>query len=118
MAQDYALRLTGTGMRDYYCQIVVRLENRTDAPLAEIAGHFHSYIGQERVGRSRGAWFMNVPSKGTAEATFETPNAPCKNVERYEFVISACRTGTAFEDRAACAARIGVVAPIAAVVGD
>jgi len=117
MAQDYVLKLTGTGIRDYYCRITVRLENRTDAALGEIAGHFHSYIGRELVGRSRGDWFMNVPSKGAAETTFETPNAPCKNVERYEFVISACRINAALEDRTACVARITVIAPITAAVG-
>lgn len=116
-AEDYVLSLEGKGLREYYCLITVALENRTDAPLTEIAGYFYSYIGAEQVGRSKGSWFMGVAPGARAEATFETPNAPCDAVERYEFVIGACRIGADFEDKGHCAGlmdgtdRITVVAP-------
>ena len=116
-AEDYALSLEGKGLRDYYCQITVALENRTDAPLTEISGYFNSYVGDQKVGRSKGSWFLNVGPGARAEATFETPNAPCDAVEQYEFVVGACRIGTSFEDKARCAGlidgmgRISVVAP-------
>lgn len=113
-ASDFVLALTDTGLREYYCQIMVTLENHTDTPLTEISGFFYAYIGDEQVGRSKGSWFMNVPAEGTATATFETPNAPCDEVERYEFVLGACRIGQGFEDKAACAARITGEAPLAA----
>ena len=106
-AKDYVLSLEGSGLREYYCQITVALENRTDAPLTEISGHFYSYIGAEKVGRSKGAWFMGVAPGGRAEATFETPHAPCDGVERYEFVVGACRIGAGFEDQGYCAGLIG-----------
>ena len=111
-AADYAITLTDTGLREYYCQITVALENTTDAPLTEISGFFYAYIGEEKVGRSKGSWFMNVPPGGTATATFETPNAPCDDVERYEFVLGACRIGAGFEDVSDCAARVEGAAPL------
>lgn len=58
---------------------------------------------------------MNVPSGGTATATFETPNAPCTEIDRHDFVIGACRIEAGFIDKANCAARIGGVAPIGSV---
>ena len=112
-AGDYLLTLIDSKLREYYCQITVTLENTTDAPLTEISGFFYAYIGDEEVGRSKGAWFMNVPAGGVAEATFETPNAPCDEVERYEFVLGACRlAGPGFEDVATCAPLIGGAAPL------
>lgn len=111
-AADYALELQSTGLREYYCTITVTLENRTDAPLTEISGFFYSFRGDEQVGRSKGGWFMNVPAGGIAEATFETPNAPCEEVTRYDFVVGACRIGPDFEDKALCAERVLGVAPI------
>jgi len=111
-AEDYRLKLAHTGLRDYYCQITVTLENASDAPLTEINGHFYSYVGSENVGRSKGAWFMNVAPGETAAATFETPNVPCDEVDRYEFVLGACRIGPQFEDKSACLKRLGVTAPI------
>ena len=115
-AADYSLSLESTGLRDYYCQITVALENHTDAPLTEINGYFYAYIGAEKAGRSKGAGFVAVAPKGRTEATFETPNAPCDQVERYEFVIGACRIGTSFEDQAACAARMSGTGKIKIVV--
>jgi hypothetical protein len=116
-AADYVLSIEDTGKRDYYCQIMVALENRTDTALTEISGHFFSFVGAEQVGRSKGAWFMNVAPGGRAEATFETPNAPCAAVERYTFVVGACRLAAGFEPQVVCAERmsggtvIDIVAP-------
>lgn len=112
-AEDYVLSLTDTGKRDYYCQIMVTLENRTDETLGEVSGYFYGFIGDEQVGRSRGAWFMNVEAGWSATSTFETPGAPCDLVERYEFIVGACRFSAGFEDQEECAARIGTTAPIA-----
>lgn len=118
-AQDYVLSLEGMGMREYYCQITVTLENRTAEPLTEISGFFYSYEGDMQVGRSKGAWFMGVEPDATAQATFETPNAPCHDGVRYEFVVGACRFDAGFADKAACAARIGGTGPITVVApGD
>lgn len=102
-------------MQDYYCSITVELTNETDAPLAEINGHFFSFVGEESVGRSRGASFLNVPAGTSAEASFLTPNAPCDDVTSYGFVIGACRFDTAFADRSECAQRIVPVPPISTV---
>lgn len=115
LAQDYVLTITDTGLREYYCQITVELENKTDEQLTEISGYFYSYIGTEKVGRSKGAWFMNVPPGGTATATFETPNAPCDDVERHAFMVGACRFDAGFADKAECAARIGGTGTIEAM---
>lgn len=57
---DYRMTLQETGMLDYYCSITVSLENLSDEPLAEINGHFFSYVGEEEVGRSRGALFLDM----------------------------------------------------------
>ena len=117
-AADYTISLKDTALREYYCQITVTLENTTDAPLTEISGFFYAYIGDEQVGRSKGSWFMNVPPGGAATATFETPNAPCDEVERYEFVLGACRLqGPGFEDVATCAPLIEGADPLA-MAGD
>ena len=111
-AQDYVLSVDGHGMREYYCQTEVTLENLTDANLMEISGHLFLYIGGEQVGRSKGTWFMNVAPGGAATATFETPNAPCAEADRIEFVVGACRiAGPGFDDKAACADRIGTASP-------
>ncbi|MEL7203908.1 MAG: hypothetical protein AAFX07_08485 [Pseudomonadota bacterium] len=112
LAADYKMSVTDTGLREYYCQLTVTLENTDDAPLGEISGYFYAYIGDEKVGRSKGAWFLNVDSGDTAEATFETPNAPCDTIERYEFVVGACRFEAGFEDKALCAQRIDFTAPL------
>lgn len=114
-AGDYVLTLHETGLREYYCTMRVTLENRTDAQLTEISGYFYSYIDGEEVGRSKGAWFMNVPSGGTAEAVFETPNSPCDKATKYEFVVGACRLGAGFEDKSVCSTRIEGVGLISAV---
>lgn len=109
---DYHLTLLDTGMREYYCQITVELENRSSKPLTEISGYFYNYIGTERVGRSKGTWFMNVSPGETAVATFETPNGPCTDDVRYEFIVGACRFGQAFEDTSACASLLSFTDPL------
>ncbi|MEL6205189.1 MAG: hypothetical protein AAFR47_07745 [Pseudomonadota bacterium] len=112
---EYVLSLEGTGLREYYCQITVALENTSEAPLTEISGYFYNYVGDEKVGRSKGTWFMGVDPGARAEATFETPNAPCDAVERYEFVVGACRIGAGFEDVGVCAAQMRGTGPIVIV---
>ncbi|MEM0937101.1 MAG: hypothetical protein AAF865_13985 [Pseudomonadota bacterium] len=118
MAADYMLSIVDKGLREYYCQITVTLENTTDEELIEISGFFYSFVGEEEVGRSKGAWFMNVPAGEMATATFETPNAPCDKVETYQFIVGACRFGPSFADKSECAARIGGAGIINAVAGS
>ncbi|MEM1073164.1 MAG: hypothetical protein AAF665_16985 [Pseudomonadota bacterium] len=102
LASDFHMKLIDQGMREYYCQITVELENKSDKTLTEVSGYFYNYIGQERVGRSKGTWFMNVAPGEISSAKFETPNAPCTDEVRYEFVVGACRLGPTFEDVAVC----------------
>ncbi|MEM1129208.1 MAG: hypothetical protein AAGH83_01665 [Pseudomonadota bacterium] len=109
---QYVLTIEGTGLREYYCQIVVSLENQSDEPLTEISGFFYNYVGEDLVGRSKGTWFMGVEPGARAEATFETPNAPCDDVDRYEFILGACRIGAEFEDKNFCAGLISGDGPI------
>lgn len=113
MAEDYHMTLIDTGKREYYCQIMVTLENKSESQLTEISGYFYSYKDGEKVGRSKGTWFMNVPAGETAEAVFETPNAPCEEVDRYEFVVGACRFGQSFEQQELCADKIHFSNPLA-----
>ncbi|MGZ2257242.1 hypothetical protein [Roseobacter sp. A03A-229] len=108
---DYRLEITETGKRDYYCTITVELTNDSAEPLTEINAFFLNYIGQEQVGRSKGASFFNVAPGASATATFETPNAPCAEVERYDMVIGACRLGASFAEKAICADRMALTAP-------
>lgn len=112
LGADYTLRVGDTGKRDYYCTLTAILENGSDVPLTEISGFFYAYVGEEQVGRSKGAWFMNIAPGGRAEAEFETPNAPCQEVDRYVFVLGACRIGATFEDRADCTNLLDGQAPI------
>ncbi|MEM1429745.1 MAG: hypothetical protein AAGG09_09825 [Pseudomonadota bacterium] len=111
-AADYMLALKETGLREYYCTITVSLTNMSDTTLTEISGFFYSYIGGEQVGRSKGTWFMNVSPGEEIARVFETPNAPCDDVTRYEFVVGACRLGAGFEDVSVCAERIGAEPPL------
>lgn len=114
-AADFVLNLEGKGLREYYCTITVSLTNNSDAPLTEISGYFLSYVGEDRVGRSKGTWFMNVAPGEAQQKIFETPNAPCDDVTRYDFMIGACRLGTGFEDVSVCAERIELMSPLSAV---
>lgn len=117
-ASDYTLALEGTGKREYYCTKTVSLKNETAEPLIEISGFFYAFVDDEKVGRSKGAWFMNVPPGGKADAVFETPNAPCEAITRYDFVLGACRIGNTFEDKTSCAARISGSGPITVPSAD
>lgn len=114
-ASDYVLSLLDTGQREYYCTATIALENQTDEPLTEISGYFFTFVGDQKVGRSKGSWFMNVAPGGSATATFETPNAPCTEIDRYDFVIGACRIDAGFMDKAECASLIGGSDPINSV---
>ncbi|MEL7524892.1 MAG: hypothetical protein AAFN16_03915 [Pseudomonadota bacterium] len=114
-AAEFVLNLEGKGLREYYCTITVSLTNNSDAPLTEISGYFLSYVGEDRVGRSKGTWFMNVAPGEAQQKIFETPNAPCDDVTRYDFMIGACRLGTGFEDVSVCAERIELKSPLSAV---
>ena len=106
LAADYVLAIEDKGMREYYCTINVSLTNTTDQPLMEISGFFYSYVDDTQVGRSKGTWFMNVPAGEAATAVFETPNAPCDDVTRYDFIVGACRIDGGFEDVAVCRERL------------
>lgn len=114
---DYRMTLTDIGKRDYYCTITVRLENLSATALQDLNGFFLSYVGDTESGRSKGASFLNVAPGGSAEAVFETPNAPCSkdatDVTDYRFFVGACRIGGSFVDQEQCATAIEVVAPIA-----
>ncbi|MEM9966901.1 MAG: hypothetical protein AAF755_02240 [Pseudomonadota bacterium] len=114
-AADYVLTLTDTGKREYYCTITVSLTNETDAPLTEINAFFLNFIGAEQVGRSKGVSFSNVAGGQTVNAVFETPNAPCTEVERYHMIIGACRLGPRFEDKSVCANRVRLNPPLIGV---
>ncbi|MEM9524036.1 MAG: hypothetical protein AAF982_08595 [Pseudomonadota bacterium] len=109
---DYRLDLVGTGLRDYYCTITVTLTNETNAPVTEINGYFLSFVGGKQVGRSKGSSFLNIAPDGTGSTIFETPNAPCDDVTRYEFVVNACRFDSEFAKRTECTMRIDAVAPL------
>ncbi|MGD1883904.1 MAG: hypothetical protein ACFB11_16550 [Paracoccaceae bacterium] len=114
---DYKLDLVETGLREYYCTITVMLTNNSDQPLTEINGYFLSYVGDMQVGRSKGNSFLNMEPGGSTEAIFETPNAPCDDVTRYDFVIGACRIGSGFEDRSVCLNRIDLETPFGTATG-
>ncbi len=118
LASDYVLAIESKGLREYYCTITVSLENVSAKKLTEISGFFYSYIEDEMVGRSKGAWFMNVEPSSVQKAVFETPNAPCDDVTRYEFVVGACRFDAGFEDVSACEGRLIYKAPLMAANPD
>ncbi|MEM7711104.1 MAG: hypothetical protein AAF264_10230 [Pseudomonadota bacterium] len=109
---DWTLDLIGTGQREYYCTGTVRLTNNGDAPITELSGFFLIHLDGAQVGRSKGTWFLDVPPGGTAEATFETPNAPCAEADDWTYVVGACRLDDGFADKAACAARVDASAPL------
>lgn len=112
----HRLSLTDTGLREYYCTVTLSLENHGAEAVTEINGYLLSEIDGAKVGRSKGASFLNVAPGASAEATFETPNAPCDDVEAYVFVIGACREGAGFQDRAACAEAIAPEPPVRAAI--
>ena len=117
------LALTATGLRDYYCTVTLTLTLtlRGDeavavaVAVAEVNGHLVSEVEGERVGRSRGASFLDLSPGGRAEAVFETPDAPCEAVTAYRFVVGACLGEAGFLDRDECAAAIVPEAPVVEV---
>ncbi len=109
---DYTLELVATGKREYYCTATMRLTNRSDTTLTEISGHFFVYVDGAQAGRSKGTWFIGLAPGDSAEAVFETPNAPCTELDRYDFVIGACRIAAGFEDPSVCASLTEPVAPV------
>ncbi|MEM9441755.1 MAG: hypothetical protein AAGA73_15020 [Pseudomonadota bacterium] len=111
-AADYRMSLIETGKRDYYCTITVQVENMSEEVLADLNGHFISVKDDEDVGRSKGASFLNVEPGAISVAEFETPNAPCNEVNGYRFLVGACRVGTSFMDQGECAGRIQPDPPI------
>jgi len=112
-ADGYTLALKETGKRDYYCTVTIALTNETAEPLTEINAFFLNFIGDTQVGRSKGASFLNVGPGETATATFETPNAPCAEVDSYHMVIGACRLGIGFDEKAVCVERMRLDPPFA-----
>lgn len=117
-AAEYRIELIETGQREYYCTAQMRLTNLTDALLTELSGYFYVYEGAMRVGRSKGTWFMNVAPGESAEAVFETPNAPCEAALRYEMVVGACRFGPSFEPVERCGARLAPMSPVGLAPGS
>lgn len=114
---EYRLEFEGTSFREYYCGVTLKLTNESDAPLTEINGYVASRIGEEQVGRSRGASFVNLAPGESATALFEAPHAPCDEATQYEFIVGACRFGPSFSPQEECAALIRGVAPVAKVAG-
>ncbi|ABV93761.1 hypothetical protein Dshi_2022 [Dinoroseobacter shibae DFL 12 = DSM 16493] len=113
---EFELSLGEIGLREYYCTAQMTLANRGERPALEVSGHFLLYVGDTQVGRSKGTWFMNLAPGESVTAVFETPNAPCTEVERYAFVVGACRLdGPGFAPVADCAARITGVGPVEVV---
>ena len=108
---EYELALVDTGKRDYYCTITVELIFFFYYSITEIYSFFLNYIGDELVGRSKGSSFMNVAPGASASATFETPNAPCTEVDTYEPIIGACRLGVSFEDKSVCVEKLSLEPP-------
>ena len=116
-AAEFELSLSETGKRDYYCTVTLTVTNTTDdVVLDEINGRVMLRIGEEPVGRSKGASLLTAPPGGTASATFETPDAPCDEVDNVHFVVGICRIEGDFVGAAECAPRIGAVAPVSAIV--
>ena len=116
-ADGMTLALEDTDKREYYCQAMFALTATGEAAFADVNGYFYVFVGDEQVGRSKGASFRFDEGRTTASATFETPNAPCAEVDGYVFVVGACMQGDGFADRNACAAAIapgGVVRQVRA----
>ena len=105
-AEPMTMELTDTGQREYYCTATFEMRGGDVVPYRDINGYFYVFVGDEQVGRSKGASFRFGDGQNAASATFETPNAPCPDVNGYEFVVGACMRGNSFIDRNECAAAI------------
>ncbi|MEQ9155631.1 hypothetical protein [Roseitalea porphyridii] len=110
-----ALKLTDTGQRDYYCTATFKLDAPEGVAFQDVNGFFYVFVGDEQVGRSKGASFRFDDGQRTASATFETPNAPCGEVDGYVFVVGACMQEGSFIDRNECAAGIRADGPVTEV---
>lgn len=113
----FRLSVVETGMRDYYCTVTVRLENRGAQVVDDVNGHFVLYSGEDEVGEGRSASFLGVAAGGEGEAVFLAPNAPCDTIDGYAFRVGACRIAGSFENRAECASWFEADTPIRDVAG-
>lgn len=113
----YTMEQTETGLREYYCQATFTMKSDCPSRFADINGFFYVYIGDDEVGRSKGASFQFSKDETEATALFETPNAPCDDIDGYEFVVGACMEGRSFADRNECAATIATGGLIKATRG-
>ncbi|MCR9121432.1 MAG: hypothetical protein NXH91_04105 [Phyllobacteriaceae bacterium] len=117
MDDALTLALEETGQREYYCTATFALTQPDGVAYQDVNGFFYVFVGDEQVGRSKGASFGFGEGETSASATFETPNAPCADVDGYVFVVGACMQNGSFTDRNACAATIapgGVVKEVRA----
>ena len=115
--QTLTMVLQETGQREYYCTATFQMRGGDEAPYRDVNGYFYIFVGDKQVGRSKGASFLFGDGGSAASATFETPNAPCAEVDGYVFVVGACMLGNGFADRNRCAADIapgGVVRQVRA----
>ena len=110
--QGLSMDLKDTGQREYYCTATFEMTLPSEAPYQDVNGYFYVFVDDEQVGRSKGSSFRFLDGATTASATFETPNAPCGDVNGYVFVVGACMQGNGFADRSECAASIMPSGPV------
>ena len=116
VAADYRLTLVETGTRDYYCTMTVMLENRAAITINDVNGRFNLLVGETVVGRTHPSSFWGVDPGTASTRVFESPSAPCAEVDGYVFIVGACRTDGTFQDPGDCAGSIETGAPIRAAV--
>ena len=104
--EGMTLTLQDTGKREYYCQATFELASPGEAMFQDVNGYFYVFVDDEQVGRSKGSSFRFDEGNSAASATFETPNAPCTDVNGFVFVVGACMQANSFVDRTECAAAI------------
>jgi len=114
---EYRLEFEKTSFREYYCGVTLTMTNDSEETLVEINGFVASFTGDEQVGRSRGASFLNLKPGESATHIFEAPNAPCDEATSYKFLVGACRFGPSFADKEDCAALIRGIAPVQDIAG-
>lgn len=111
----FELELQDTGKRDYYCTATFALRTHASEPLDDVNGYFLVFAGEEQVGKTKATSFRFEDGKKLASAIFEAPNAPCAEIDGYQFVVGACLRDRKFLDLAECAAAISPLAPVRAV---